>query len=87
MALQRVLEEMQGYKYGQYMQFNYLEVMSINCKKLFVYSYSYPVFLYAYIIAWKLLTFSTILGLMYFSNSQGSKKILWINRSFENIES
>ena len=41
---------MQGYKYGQYMQLNYLEVMSINCKKLFVYSYSYRVFQYAYII-------------------------------------
>ena len=51
MALQRVLEKMQGYKYMQYIQFNYLEVMSINCKKLFVYSYSYPVFLYAYVIA------------------------------------
>ena len=51
MALQRVLEEMQGYEYMQYVQFNYLEVMSINCKKLFGYSYSSPVFLYVYIIA------------------------------------
>ena len=51
MALQRVLEEMQGYKYIQYIQFNYLEVTSINCQKLFVYSYSNPVFLYAYINA------------------------------------
>ena len=85
MALQGVLEEMQGYKYIQYIQFNYLEVMSINCKKLFVYSYSYPVFLYAYVIAWKLSTFSTTLGLMYFSNSQGSKRFVRINRSFGNI--
>ena len=46
MALQGVLEKMQGYKYIQYIQFNYLEVMSINCKTLFVYAYSYPVFLY-----------------------------------------
>ena len=38
---------MQGYKYIQYIQFNYLQVMSINCKKLFVYSYTYPIFLYA----------------------------------------
>ena len=50
---------MQWYKYIQYIQFNYLQDMSINCKKLFVYSYCYPVFLDAYIIAWKLLTFST----------------------------
>ena len=87
MALQRVLEEIQGYKHIQYTQFNYLEVMSINCKKLFAYSYSYPVFLYAFIITWKLLTFSTTLGLMYFSNSQGSKKFVRINRSFGNIGS
>ena len=45
MALQRVLDEMQGYKYIQYIQLKYLQVMSINCKKLFVYSYFYPVFL------------------------------------------
>ena len=87
MALQRVLEEMQGYEYMQYIQFNYLEVMSINCKKLFGYSYSYPVFLYVYIIAWKLLAFSTTVGLMYFSNCQGSKKFVRINRSFGNIGS
>ena len=87
MALQGVLEEMQGYKYIQYIQFNYLEVMSINCKKLFVYSYSYPVFLYAYIIAWKLLTFSTKVVIMYFWNSQVSTKFVRINRSFGNIGS
>ena len=87
MALQIVLEEMQGYKYIQYIQFNYLQVMSINCKKLFVYSYSYPVFLYAYIIAWKLLTFPITVGLMHFSNSQGSKKFVRINGNFGNIGS
>ena len=31
MALQRVLEEMQGYEYMQYIQFNYLCL--IKCKK------------------------------------------------------
>ena len=75
---------MQGYKYIQYIQFSYLQVMSINCKKLFVYSYTYPIFLYAYITAWKLLTFSTTVGLMYFSNSQGSKKFVRINENFGN---
>ena len=75
---------MQGYKYIQYIQFSYLQVMSINCKKLFVYSYTYPIFLYAYITAWKLLTFSTTVGLMYFSNSQGSKKFVRINGNFGN---
>ena len=39
MVIQRVLNEMQEYKYIQFIQFNYLQVMNINCKKLFVYSY------------------------------------------------
>ena len=55
MAIQRVLNKMQEYKYMQLMQFNYLQVMNINCKKLFVCSYRYPVFLYAYIITCKIL--------------------------------
>ena len=58
MAIQRVLDEMQEYKYMQCIQFNYLQGMNINYKKLFVYSYCYPIFLYAYIIACKILTFS-----------------------------
>ena len=74
MATQRVLDEMQKYKYIQFMQFNYLQVMNINCKKLFVYSYCYPIFLYAFIIACKILIFSTTAELMYFELS-GIKKI------------
>ena len=35
MAIQTVLDGMQGYKYMQYIQFNYLQIMNINCKKLF----------------------------------------------------
>ena len=38
MVIQRVLNEMQEYKYIQFIQFNYLQVMNINCKMLFVYS-------------------------------------------------
>ena len=48
--------------------------MNINCKKLFVYSYCYLIFLYAYIIACKTLTFSNTVELMYFEFS-GSKKL------------
>ena len=36
MVIQRVLNEMQECKYIQFIQFNYLQVMNINCKKLFV---------------------------------------------------
>ena len=47
--------------------------MNITCKKLFVYSYCYPIFLCAYIsiipiIACKILTFPTTSGI---SNSKG----------------
>ena len=55
MAIQRALNKIQEYKYMQFMQFNYLQVMNINCKKLFVYSYCYPAFLYTYIITCKIL--------------------------------
>ena len=54
MAIQRVLDEMQGYKYMQYIQFNYLQVMNINCKKLFVYSYCY---LYSFTLILSLVKF------------------------------
>ena len=44
MAMQRILDEMQEYKYIQFIQFNnYLQVRNINCKKLLVYSYCYPI--------------------------------------------
>ena len=43
--------------------------MNINFKKLFVYSYCYPVFLYAYIIACKILNFFATVELMYFELS------------------
>ena len=66
MAIQRVLNEMQESKYMQFLQFNYLQVMNINCKKLFVYSYCYPVFLYAYIIGCKILNFSATVELVHF---------------------
>ena len=71
MTIQRILDQMQGYKY---IQFSYLQVMNINCKKLFVYSYCYPIFLYACIIACKILTFSTTVELMFFE-LPGVKKI------------
>ena len=76
MAIQRVLNEMQKYKYIQFIQFNYLQVININCKKLFVYSYCYPVFLYAYIIACKILNFSTTVELMHFELSAVKKNSL-----------
>ena len=74
MAIQGVPDEIQGYKYIQYIQFNYLQVMKINCKTLFVYSYCYPIFLCVYITSCKILTFSTTVGLIYFELS-GVKKI------------
>ena len=73
MTIQRVLDEMQEYKYIQFIQFNYLQVMNINCEKFFVYSYCYPIFLYAYIIACKILTFSTAVEVMYFELSKVKK--------------
>ena len=39
MAIQRVLDEMQEYKYKRVVQYNYVQVMNINCKKFFVYFY------------------------------------------------
>ena len=65
MAIQRVLNEMEEYKY---IQFDYLQVMNINCM-LFECSYCYPVFIYAYIIACKILDFSATVELI--------KKTLW----------
>ena len=47
--------------------------MNINFKKLFVYSYCYPLFLYVYIIASKILTFFTTVELMYFELSGVNK--------------
>ena len=69
MAIQSVLDEMQEYKYIQFIQFNYLQAMNINCKMLFIYSCCYPTLLYAYIMACKILTFSTTVELMYFELS------------------
>ena len=64
MAIQQVLNKMQEYKYIQY---TIPQVMNINCKKLSVYSYCYPVFLYAYIyIACKILNFSATAELIHF---------------------
>ena len=77
MAIQRILVKMLEYKYTQFIQFNYLQVMNIkNCKTLFVYSYCYPVFLYAYIIACKILTFSAATEFMYFEFSGVKKNCL-----------
>ena len=47
-----------------------------NCKKLFVYCYCYPIFLYAYIIACKIVTFSSTVELMYFELSGVKKNCL-----------
>ena len=47
--------------------------MNINCEKLFVYSYRYPVFLYAYIIASQILNFSATVELMHFELSAVKK--------------
>ena len=57
MIIQRVSDEIQEYKYIQFIQFNYFQVMNINFKKLFVYSYCYPIFLYVYIIASQIINF------------------------------
>ena len=83
MTIQRVSDEMQEYKYIQVIQFNYFQVMNINFKKLFVYSYCYPIFLYVYIIASKIVTFFTTVELMYFELS-GVKKICLISQEFLN---
>ena len=50
--------------------------MNINFKKLFVCSYCYPVFLFAYIIACKILNFSITVELMYFELSVVKKNCL-----------
>ena len=47
--------------------------MNINCKKLFVYSYCYPVFPYVHIIAFKFLNFSATVELMHFKLSAVKK--------------
>ena len=86
MAIQRVLNEMQESKYIQFIQFNYLQVMNINCKKLFAYSYCYPVFLYPYIIACKILNFSATVELVHFELS-AVKKFVCIDRTFPIIGS
>ena len=83
MTIQRVSDEMQEYKYIQVIQFNYFQVMNINFKKLFVYSYCYPIFLYVHIIASKIVTFFTTVELMYFELS-GVKKICLISQEFLN---
>ena len=49
--------------------------MKINFKKLFVYYYCYPIFLCSYIIACKILSFSTTAELMTFELS-GLKKFV-----------
>ena len=43
--------------------------MNINYRKLFVYSYCYPVFLYTYILAYKILNFSATAELLHFELS------------------
>ena len=83
MTIQRVSDEMQEYKFIQFIQFNYFQVMNINFKKLFFYSYCYPIFLYVYIIASKIITFFTIVELMYFKLS-GVKKISLNSQEFLN---
>ena len=50
--------------------------MNINCKKLMVY-YCYPIFSLTNINPCKILTYSTIVGLMYFELS-GDKKVYLI---------
>ena len=56
--------------------------MNINCKKLLVYSYCYPVFLYAYIIACKILNFSAQVELMHFELSALKKKLFQLTGVF-----
>ena len=57
--------------------------MNINFKKLFVYSYCYPIFLYVYNIASKIITLFTIVELMHFELS-GVKKICLNSQEFSN---
>ena len=83
MTIQRVSDGMQEYKYRQFIQFNFFQVMKINFEKLFVYSYCNPVFLYVYIIASKIITFLTLVELMYFELS-GVKKICLNSQEFSN---
>ena len=84
MTTQRGSDEMQEYKYIQFIQFNYFQVMNINFNNLFVYSYYYPIFLYVYIIASKIITFFTTVELMYFELS-GVKKICLNSQEFSNF--
>ena len=84
MAIQRILDEMQEYKCIQFIQFNnYLQVRNFNCKKLLVYSYCYPIFLYTCTIVCKMLTFSSIVQLMYFELSGDKKVLLELTEVFE----
>ena len=83
MTVQRVSDEMQEYKYMQFIQFNYFQVMNINFKKVFFYSYCYPIFLYVYFIASKIITFFTTVELMYFELS-GVKNISLNSHEFSN---
>ena len=50
---------------------------------LFVCSYYYPTFLCAYIIACKILTFSTTVGLMYFELSGYKKNLFQLTEVLE----
>ena len=83
MTIQRVSDEMQEYKYIQFIKFNYFKVMNINFKKLFVYSYCYPIFLYLYIIASKIITFFITAELMYFALSGVKKNLFEFTGVFE----
>ena len=56
--------------------------MNINCKKLLVYSYCCPVFLYAYIIACKILNFSATVELMHFELLALKKKLFQLTGVF-----
>ena len=82
-AIQRVINEMQEYKYIQFIQFNYLQVMNINCKQLFVYSYCCPAFLYAYIIACKILNFSATVEVHAFRTLSGQKNLFELRKVFQ----
>ena len=84
MAIQRIHDEMQEYKYMQFIQFNnYLQVRNFNCEKLLVYSYCYPIFLYSCIIACKMLTFSSTVELTYFELSGVKNVLLELTEVFE----
>ena len=78
MTIQTVSDEMQEYKYIQFIQFNYYQVMNINFKKLFFYSYCYPIFLFV-----KIITFFTTVELMFFELSR-VKKISLNSQEFSN---